>query len=100
MRLPATVLALVAASGLHAQTAAPATRGQLLYENHCVECHTAQMHWRDQRLARDWLTLKAQVWRWQSAASLAWSPTDVDEVARYLNDTIYRFPSPSSTARR
>lgn len=99
MRLLVTVLALGAASGLQAQTAAPATRGQLLYENHCVECHTARMHWRDQRQARDWLTLKAHVWRWQSAARLEWGPQDVEEVARYLNDTIYRFPLPA-TARR
>ena len=35
-----------AAQGL----AAPGSRGQMLYANHCVACHSTQMHWRDKRL--------------------------------------------------
>jgi hypothetical protein len=27
---------------------------------------------------------------------LQWSDSDIDEVARHLNDTIYRFPGPVS----
>jgi hypothetical protein len=49
------------------------------------------VHWRDQRSASNWPALKAQVRRWQDAASLAWGDADVTEVARYLNDTIYHF---------
>lgn len=93
----AFALALVLAAPAHAQGAAP-SRGQLLYGNHCVECHTTQMHWRDQRLARDWGTLKAQVRRFQGIAGLNWSEDDVDAVTRYLNETIYRFPE--AQARR
>lgn len=70
----------------------PPTRGQLLYSTHCIECHTTRMHWRNQRLARDWDTLKAQVRLWQGVASLGWSESDIDDVTRYLNDTIYQFP--------
>ena len=77
--------ALVAASAM-AQS-----RGELLYTTHCVACHTTQLHWRDGRAARDWTTLKFQVRRWQDAASLGWSDSDIQEVARYLNDAIYRF---------
>lgn len=69
----------------------PPTRGQLLYTTHCIECHTTRMHWRNQRLARDWDTLKAQVQLWQGVASLGWSDADIDDVTRYLNDTIYQF---------
>jgi hypothetical protein len=50
------------------------------------------MHRRNQRLARDWDTLKAQVRLWQGVASLGWSEADIDDVTRYLNDTIYQFP--------
>jgi predicted DNA-binding transcriptional regulator AlpA len=50
------------------------------------------MHWRNQRQARDWVTLTAQVRLWQGVASLGWSEADIDDVARYLNDTIYQFP--------
>jgi mono/diheme cytochrome c family protein len=70
----------------------PPTRGQLLYTTHCIECHTTRMHWRNQRLAHDWDTLKAQVRLWQGVASLGWSEADIDDVTRYLNDTIYQFP--------
>jgi mono/diheme cytochrome c family protein len=92
-------LALIGIAGLltasplagHAQATVP-DRGELLYSNHCIECHTRQMHWRDQRLARDWGSLKAQVRRWQSVAHLDWSDEDIEAVALHLNDTIYRFP--------
>jgi mono/diheme cytochrome c family protein len=75
-----------------AQPEKPVTRGELLYTTHCVACHTTQMHWRDQRRATDWNSLKAQVRRWQATAQLGWSESDIAEVARHLNDTIYRFP--------
>lgn len=89
--LLAFLLVLAGAAAVHAQDAS-STRGQLLYANHCVECHTTQMHWREQRLARDWDSLKGQVRRFQGIARLQWSEEDIDAVARHLNETIYRFP--------
>lgn len=65
---------------------ADASRGQLLYSTHCVECHTTQMHWRAQRQARDWDSLTAQVRRWQGEVRLEWTQQDIDAVARHLND--------------
>ena len=76
----------------HAQTAPAPTRGQLLYTTHCIACHNSQIHWRDNRQARDWSSLKAQVRRWQGSAGLQWSEADIVEVARHLNNTIYHFP--------
>lgn len=91
-----TVAALACAgTAALAQPAAAPTRGQLLYATHCIECHSTQMHWRDQRQARDWDSLKAQVRRWQGNAALGWSDADIAEVARHLNDTIYRYPQSS-----
>ena len=72
-----------------------AGRGQLLYTTHCIECHTTQMHWREQRAAQDWDSLKAQVRRWQGNAGLGWNEDDVVEVARHLNETIYHHPQTS-----
>jgi mono/diheme cytochrome c family protein len=82
---------LLATAPACAQPAAR-SRGELLYSTHCVECHTAQMHWRARRLARDWDTLRAQVWRWQREVRLGWAEEDVDAVTNYLNEAIYRFP--------
>lgn len=75
-----------------AQTGDAGSRGRLLYGNHCIACHSTQMHWRDRKLATDWDSLKAQVRRWQATAQLGWSEEDIDDVTRFLNDSFYRFP--------
>jgi hypothetical protein len=96
-----SVQALVAAAVLAATVpvaaqVAASSRGQLLYETHCIECHNAQVHWRDQRQVRDWATLKQWVAHWQREARLDWSEADVAAVAHYLNATIYRFAEPQA----
>jgi hypothetical protein len=75
-------------------------RGELLYSTHCGACHAAQIHWRASRAVTDWTSLRAEVRKWQVVASLAWSEDDVLDVARYLNDSIYHFVIPQSTAAR
>lgn len=67
-------------------------RGELLYNTHCVACHTTQMHWRDDKQAKDWNGIQMQVRRWQAIAGLRWSDADITEVSRYLNNTIYKYP--------
>lgn len=71
-----------------------ATRGELLYETHCVACHNAQVHWRDKELAKDWGSIKAEVSRWQTFSGLRWSDADVEAVARYLNTLYYHYLTP------
>jgi len=83
-------LALAASAAARAES-----RGELLYATHCITCHTTQMHWRDQRLATDWTSLKAQVRRWQGNAQLGWNDDDIVEVARHLNERFYRFTQTS-----
>jgi mono/diheme cytochrome c family protein len=96
MRLMRGALALTVLAGGAAQAQTVPSRGQLLYGNHCIECHTTQMHWRAGRLARDWESLAAQVRRWQGEARLGWSDEDIAAVTRHLNDTIYQFPRPQA----
>lgn len=69
-------------------------RGEMLYQNHCIGCHTTQVHWREQRLARDWKSLRAQVRRWERNTGLSWSDEDVEAVSRYLNQLYYQFSDP------
>jgi hypothetical protein len=79
----------------------PASRGQLLYDTHCIACHDKEVHWRERKLVTDWASLVAEVKRWQAAGRLQWSESDVDQVARHLNETIYRYETPSrATAMR
>lgn len=94
----AGVFGAAAAAQPVAANAAVPSRGQLLYGNHCIACHSTQMHWRDKKLATDWPSLKEQVRRWQGTAQLNWSETDIDDVARFLNDSFYRFPGTAKVA--
>jgi mono/diheme cytochrome c family protein len=77
-----------------AQPVREPTRGELLYSTYCVACHNTQVHWREKKIATDWSSLRAQVNRWQSAATLKWSNEDITAVARYLNALHYRYPVP------
>jgi hypothetical protein len=67
-------------------------RGELLYSTHCIGCHTTQIHWRDKKLATDWISLKEQVRRWSSNTGLAWREDDLQLVTRHLNTLYYHFP--------
>jgi len=67
-------------------------RGAMLYDNHCLECHTRQVHWRKKKLVSDWKTLTATVDRWQTVSDLEWNASDIDEVSRYLNHQFYHYP--------
>ena len=85
---------IVAAPTLSAQVPVPSApaAGALLYQTHCIACHDKQVHWRDHRLANDWRSLAAQVRRWQANTGLQWTEQEIDDVVRYLNQTIYKFP--------
>ena len=99
---PRTLLAAVllqAALPLYAQAPPPASRGELLYMTHCIACHTKQVHWRDGRVVTDPSSLTAQVARWQKNTGLDWSSEEIQDVARYLNATVYRFPDPAPRAQ-
>jgi hypothetical protein len=83
-----------------AQPAPPSlARGELLYETHCVGCHTTEVHWRDRKLARDWKGLQAQVRRWQGNTGLRWSEQEIADVTRYLNGEFYHFAPPARQAQ-
>ncbi len=94
-RLSAVLIGLAllqAAATLAAE--ADGGRGEMLYSNHCIACHTTEVHWRDQRLATDWNGLEKQVRRWQRNTGLSWTEDDIASVARYLNRLYYQFPAP------
>lgn len=93
------LLFLAGAGAAWAQALAEKPRGELLYNTHCIACHTTQVHWRDQRLVTDWASLQKQVWRWQSNINLNWDENDVLAVSAYLNTLFYRFDPPELTSQ-
>lgn len=89
--LPALAL-LAPWPAARAQGDALAERGELLYSTYCSSCHRTEIHWRDQRLATDWKSLRDQVRRWQANIGLSWEPGDTAAITDYLNTRFYRFP--------
>ena len=83
------ISACAVASGEVRETAD--SRGALLYSTYCVGCHTTEVHWREKKLATDWVGLKAQIQRWQGNIGLGLDEDDVAAIGRYLNDRYYHF---------
>ena len=95
----ASLLGAVAALGLlfsgGDSMAADAIRGQLLYENHCMVCHTSVVHVREQRKASSREEIQAWIFRWQKELALNWEPGEIDDVAEFLNQRYYQLEKDS-----
>jgi len=65
-------------------------RGRLLYENHCVVCHTQKVHRRTAPMPMDVLDLGRIVSSWAKEQNLRWSQADIEDVVHYLDRTHYR----------
>jgi mono/diheme cytochrome c family protein len=76
------------------RSSADMARGGELYRTYCGACHTAQVHWRDQRMVKSWEDLRYQVVRWQRSEGQNWSREEIDDVAAYLNTVFYSLPCP------
>jgi mono/diheme cytochrome c family protein len=97
--LRATVVALIGPLSIVPLPALAGEQdGQLLYDTYCISCHTTQVHWRQNRLATDWLALKGQIDRWQTNIGQNWTRQQIDDVANYLNGQFYKF-DPASESR-
>lgn len=72
-----------------------ASRGQLLYENHCQGCHTSQLHIREQRRVRSIDELRGWVARWATTQQLRWGDEEIGDVTKYLNQRYYRLVPPA-----
>ena len=70
-------------------------RGHVLYENHCRMCHESIAFKRQDKIARNYDEVRAQVVRWQTNTSLRWSAEDIDNVASYVARTYYKIPCPA-----
>jgi len=67
-----------------------ANRGRLLYENHCVVCHTSKVHRRYPPLAIDQKELRRIVAEWARESKLGWGASEIEDVTTYLDRAYYR----------
>jgi mono/diheme cytochrome c family protein len=67
----------------------PKSRGQLLYENHCIGCHTSSVNSRNPRKAHNLDDLSRWVAKWAKAQNLTWNKDEISDVVDYLNQEYY-----------
>ena len=90
--LPFLVLGLLGSGAVFAD----ASRGKLLYENHCQGCHASTVHVRDQRKVTSPDALRAMIVRWSEELKLGWRDSERADVFHHLNNRYYRFaPEPA-----
>lgn len=76
-------------------TPPPASRGQLLYENHCQTCHTSVVHVREDHRARSLQEVEQWVRRWADELKLTWRAEEINDVVDYLNQQYYKLELPA-----
>lgn len=89
---------LALAAAIPAALAEP-SRGQQLYETHCINCHTVSVHGREKRAAQDFDGIRQWVARWNANIALGWSDEEIGEVAFYLNERYYGFACPPDVCK-
>jgi hypothetical protein len=68
----------------------------MLYESRCMDCHATSVHRRESRSATDFAGVLAQVERWDRNLGGAWTRSEVEDVARYLNERYYKYDCPKA----
>jgi mono/diheme cytochrome c family protein len=89
--IAAAVGALALSGAASEAEAADKERGRVLYENHCVVCHTPKVHSRPNRIPLTVDELRQIVVNWAKEENLHWSDEEVNDVVWYLNTTRYRY---------
>ena len=87
--LACLVVALVLWTGPAQAQAPDVERGRLLYEKHCVVCHTQKVHLRVPALPVNKDHLRFIVTVWVMHESMRWSKHDIEDVVHYLDRTYY-----------
>ena len=70
---------------------APSSRGELLYLNHCLECHESNVHIRNTQKAETINAIRGEVTRWAKQIELKWTLRDIEDVVDYLNNRYYHY---------
>ena len=66
------------------------SRGQLLYETHCIRCHREGLHERKNSKVATYGDLRYQVERWTKEAGRTFTPAEREDLIEFLDATHYR----------
>lgn len=91
---PAALLALAALLPTTAQAALPgdAASGARLHQAHCTGCHGAEVYTRKERRVGSLAALRAQLDGCTHLAKLDFSPGQLQDLIKHLNEQYYHFP--------
>lgn len=67
-----------------------AERGRLLYENHCVTCHSGKVHRRITPVPITRSELRVIISAWARSEQLGWTDGEVADVVEFLDSVYYR----------
>ena len=66
-------------------------RGRSLHDRQCLSCHGTNVYSRPNRYIKSLEQLKRETERWSGLANPPLKKKEIDEIARYLNQTYYHF---------
>ena len=78
----------------YARTLPGPMEDELLYSGAAPAYQAVQAYWGELGQARDWESLKLQVRRWQQVTAPGCSECEVEQMARNLNQAVFRFAMP------
>lgn len=69
------------------------SNGKRLHDAHCLQCHTADIYTRENRIVNSYDGLKQRIRQCELSDGLAWFDEEINDVAAYLNTAFYKFPA-------
>lgn len=67
-----------------------AERGRLLYDNHCITCHSGKVHRRITPVPITRSELRVIISTWAKSERLGWTEAEVADVVEFLDSAYYR----------
>jgi mono/diheme cytochrome c family protein len=95
MKFRTIAFAVLVAAAIDVRAQEP-PRGQILHDTYCVFCHDSRVYTREDRLARDYREIRAQVRRWQQNIGLKWDDADIERVSDYIASKFYGLACPEA----
>ncbi|HEV8646405.1 MAG TPA: cytochrome C [Burkholderiales bacterium] len=95
MKFRTFAFAVLVAATINARAQEPLP-GQNLHDTYCIGCHDSRVYTREDRLARDYREIRAQVGRWQQNIGLKWDDADIERVSSYIASKFYRLACPQA----
>jgi mono/diheme cytochrome c family protein len=87
-----TTLALLMPLAASAALPGDAAAGKRLYDASCTSCHDASVFTRQNRRVQSLDALRGQVQACGHMAKQDFTPQQLQDLVKYLNDRFYRFP--------